>query len=222
MRKRGRRRGIAGAQMVAAVVALLGAALFPTIALAAPCLNEMMGDPASDWDGDGSYNYRNDEWVEIYNPGPGHVDLSEYALSDNEGLWTYRWPAGADLAVGEAAVVYGSQSLLWQESAGESQYGFNMSNDGDTVMLWQVAGGDTVLVDMHTFTTQEAEDDRSGGRNPDGIGAWEIFDGLNPYGGTTPPLGNGLDPTPGLPNSGTPPPVPVIESSWGEVKHLFE
>jgi len=189
---------------------------------AAPCLNEIMADPASDWDGDGNYEYRNDEWIELYNPGPGHVNLEEYALSDDEGLWTYGWAVGEVLAVGEAVVVYGSQSLAWQEAHGESQYGFRLGNDGDTVLLWQVAGGDSILVDSHVFNTYEAEDDRSTGRNPDGIGEWQIFDGLNPYGGTVEPLGNGLDPTPGLPNSGTPPPVAAEDGTWGGVKRLFE
>jgi hypothetical protein len=96
-----------------------------------------------------------------------------------------------------------------------------MSNDGDTVVLWQVAGGDTLLVDTHTFNTYEADDDRSTGRNPDGIGAWEIYDALNPYNGSTPPLGNGLAPTPGWPNSGDPPQTSLEDTSWGAVKTLF-
>ena len=50
---------------------------------------------------------------------------------------------------------------------------------------------------------------------------FEIYDGLNPYGGTEPPFGNGLAPTPGLPNSGDPPPVPVEGETWGGVKGLF-
>ncbi|MFH1143391.1 MAG: lamin tail domain-containing protein [Candidatus Eisenbacteria bacterium] len=188
---------------------------------AAPCLNEIVADPNRDWNGNGEYNYRDDEWVELFNPGPGHVNLEEYALSDDAGLWTYGFEVGSVLGVGEAIAIYGHQSVLWQQTHGESQYGFKLNNDGGTVLLWQVAGGDTILVDMHTFNTHEAEDDRAAGRHPDGIGEWEIFDGLNPYGGTVPPLGNGLDPTPGLPNSGTPPPVALEDPSWGMVKQLF-
>ncbi len=192
----------------------------PQVASAELAINEIMADPASDWDGDETYNYRDDEWVEIFNTGPGHVDLEEYALSDDAGLWTYGFEPGVTLAVGEALVIYGSQSLAWQQENDQPSYGFSMSNDGDTVVLWQVAGGDTLLVDTHTFNTYEADDDRSTGRNPDGVGDWEIFDALNAYGGSTPPLGNGLPPTPGLPNDGDPP-VPVRAESWGEVKGLF-
>ena len=218
MRKRCRKGWTAGWRCAAAAILLAACA---ATGYAAPCLNEIMADPASDWDGDGVYDSRNDEWVELYNPGPGHVELSEFALSDETGLWTYGFAPGEGLAVGETRVIYGGQSVLWQQANGQPQYGFRMSNDGDSVFLWQIAGGDTLLVDMRAFNTYEAEDDRSTGRNPDGTGAWEIFDALNPYSGTTPPAGNGLEPTPGLPNSGDPAPVPLLEPSWGEVKGVF-
>jgi len=213
-------RGVRGASLHALAATILLAALCAT-GQAAPCLNEIMADPASDWDGNGAYHSRDDEWVELYNPGPAHVDLSEYALADETGLWTCGFAAGDILGVGEARVIYGSQSVQWQEANGISMYGFRMSNEGDGVFLWQVAGGDTLLVDMHAFNTYEAEDDRSTGRNPDGTGPWQIYDALNPYTGTTEPLGNGLAPTPGLPNSGEPPAVPIAEPSWGEVKWIY-
>ncbi len=203
------------------VVAVLALIASPSVGHCGLCVNEIMADPASDWDGDGVYNFVDDEWVELYNSGPGHVDLGEYALSDDAGLWTYGFDEGQGLAVGEALVIYGSQSKAWQAEQDLPQYGFKMSNDGDTVVLWQVAGGDTLLVDSHTFNTYEADDDRATGRNPDGIGDWEIFDSLNPYSGTTPPPGNGLAPTPGLPNVGDPPPVEIEKATWGEVKSLF-
>jgi hypothetical protein len=204
--------------IVLGAVALL---LVPAAGYASLCVNEIMADPASDWDGDGDYDYKDDEWVELYNSGPGHVDLHEYGLSDDQELWTYGFEEGDVLAVGEAIVIYGSESVVWQQAHGYSTYGFRMSNDGDVVILWQFTGTDTLLVDTHTFNTYEADDDRSTGRNPDGVGEWEIFDALNPYGGSTPPLGNGLEPTPGLPNTEDPPPVPVQRGTWGQVKGLF-
>ena len=198
-------------------------ALFaPVVAQAGLCVNEIMADPASDWDGDGVYNYKDDEWVELYNAGPAHVDLEDFHLSDETGFLTYGFEGGQILAVGEALVIYGSQSVAWQQAWGYSTYGFRMSNDGDTVVLWEVAGADTLLVDSHTFNTYEADDDRSTGRDPDGIGDWIIFDALNPYGGTIPPLGNNLEPTPGFPNVGSPPSTPVDRASWGKVKSLFQ
>ncbi|MBD3235841.1 MAG: hypothetical protein GF330_03980 [Candidatus Eisenbacteria bacterium] len=200
---------------------VLGALLcLPVAGHCSLSINEIMGDPASDWDGDGDYNYRDDEWVELFNGGPGHVNLGEYLLGDDQGLRTFGWEDGEVLSEGEALVIYGSQSLAWQQEHDESSYGFGLSNDGDCVVLWQLAGDDTLLVDTHTFNTHEADDDRSTGRNPDGTGDWEIFDALNPYGGTTPPLGNGLPPTPGWPNLDDPP-SGARARSWGDVKALF-
>jgi hypothetical protein len=203
------------------IAVLVGVWLPPGTASAGLCINEIMADPASDWDGSGAYSYRDDEWIEIYNSGPGHIELHEYLLSDDSGLLTYGFEAGDVLAVGEARVIYGSQSVAWQQTHGQSSYGFKLGNDGDTQILWQLAGGDTLMVDSHTFNTYEADDDRSTGRNPDGIGDWEIFDALNPYTGTTPPLGNDLAPTPGEPNMGDPPPVTLEDVTWGSVKARF-
>jgi hypothetical protein len=116
-------------------------------------------------------------------------------------------------------VIYGSESKSWESANGHSALGFNMSNDGDTVVLLQVAGADTLIVDSHTFNTYEADDDRSTGRNPDGTGDWEIFDAMNPYGGGNPPPGNGLPPTPGTSNTA---PVPVRGGTWGSIKVLYD
>ena len=203
--------------LILAIALLLG---LPAPGRASLSVNEIMADPASDWDGDGDYNYRDDEWVELYNAGPGHVNLGEFMLGDDQGLRTFGWEDGEILSEGEAVAICGSQSLAWQQANGESSYGFALSNDGDCVVLWQVTADDTLLVDTHTFNTYEADDDRSSGRNPDGTGSWEIFDALNPYGGSTPPPGNGMGPTPGWPNLGDPP-SRVGGGSWGDVKALF-
>jgi hypothetical protein len=205
-------------------ITLTGSAILTVMLLSAPpalcglSINELMADPNSDWDGDGVYEFRDDEWVEIYNDGPGDVDLSSYLVGDADGLLAYRY--SGVLNAGEALVVYGSQSQEWQSNNGVSSLGFNMSNDGDTVVLYMIDNSDTLVVDSHTFNTNEAEDDRSTGRNPDGTGDWEIFDALNPYGGDTPPLGNGLPPTPGFPNDSGP--VATRALTWGVIKSLYE
>lgn len=186
-------------------------------ALCGLSINEIMADPNSDWDGDGLYDFRDDEWVEVYNDGPGDVDLTNYLLGDAEGLLTFGF--SGLLSQGEALVVFGSQSQAWQSENGVSSLGFNMSNDGDTVMLFHVDGPDTLIVDSHAFLTHEADDDRSTGRYPDGTGDWQLFDEMNPYSGDTPPLGNGLPPTPGLPNTSEP--VATRSTTWGAIKSLF-
>lgn len=182
-------------------------------------LNEVVADPARDWDGDGVYDLRGDEWIEIVNTGAGAADLSQIFVGDETGAFVYGF--SGSLAPGEVRVVFGSESIVWEQGHGESATGLRLGNDGDTATLWQVSEGDTLLLDAYSYNTQEAEDDRSTGRNPDGGAIWEIFDALNPYGGQGPPAGNGLPPTPGARNDGTGE-VPVAESTWGRVKQLFQ
>jgi hypothetical protein len=181
-------------------------------------LNELMADPATDWDGSGSYSFRDDEWIEISNPGSGDMSLDGYYLGDEAGNFVYGFTNS--LGPGNVFVVFGSDAVAWESSHGESATGLRLGNDGDTATLWQVVGADTTLVDAYTFTTDEAEDDRSSGRVPDGGPAWELFDGMNPYSGGDPPLGNGRVPTPGALNTGDDP-SPLLKSTWGQIKVLY-
>ncbi len=198
---------------------LVGATLFTTFlispALATPdiVLNEVLGDPARDWDGDGEINSTGDEWVEIYNRGAGAVDLTGYRIGDLDRSWAYGF--SGSLQADGRVVVFGSDSKVWQQANGESAYGLRLSNSGDTVVLWQISGSDTLQVDSFTYANHEADDDRSSGRRPDGAEHWELYDGLNGYGGTTPPPGNGCMPTPGASNNCV---TAIDESSWGAVK----
>jgi len=178
-----------------------------------------MADPDSDWDGNGSYSYRDDEFVEIFNPGPGPLPLDGLFLADELGGYVFGFTG--TLAEGAVRVVYGSESVAWEQANGQAATGLRLGNDGDTVQLVQVIEGVSTTVDAYTYTTYEAEDDRASGRNPDG-GTWELFDALNPYAGETPPAGNGLPPSPGGPNGmEDPPPSPVAERSWGQIKALY-
>jgi hypothetical protein len=182
-----------------------------------PVLNEMMADPARDWDGNGTYSSRDDEWVEIYNPGPGSLTLDGYLIGDETQSPLYGF--SGTLAAGGHKVVYGSDAVAYQQAHGLGVYGLRLGNDGDTETLLHVVGTDTLLIDSYTYNTYEAEDDRSSGRRPDGSSTWQIFDGLNPYTGTTPPVGNGLLPTPGGSNGGTP--VPALAATWGTIRAVY-
>lgn len=202
------------------VVCLACLAALPSLGTCGPLLNEMMGDPNRDWDGDGVYSSRNDEWVEIYNPGPGALDLEGYFLADDLGKPVYGYTES--LPAGAVKVVYGGQSVAWESSHGQAATGLRLSNDGDTVELKQVVGPDTLLVDAYTYNTYEAEDDRASGRLPDGTDTWSLFDALNPYSGQAPPHGNGLPPTPGALNTGQgDPPTPSAEDTWGRIKQFY-
>jgi hypothetical protein len=176
-------------------------------------INEVLADPARDWDGDLLLDSTDDEWVEIVNVGAVPADLTGLRLGDLERAWAYEF-AGT-LPIGERLVIFGSVSQAWQQANGEPAFGHRLANTGDTVVLWHIAGADTSLVDQFTFLDHEAEDDRSSGRRPDGGPTWELFDALNPYTGDEPPLGNGCGPSPGGSNSCV---TPVEETTWGRIK----
>ncbi len=181
--------------------------------------NEILADPVADWDGDGARSSRNDEWIEIVNVGTSTVDLSCYRAADASGGFDWRYGFSGLLAPGEVRVVYGSDSVAWEHANGFPAFGLSLNNAGDTVFLYDVLGGDTLIVDQYTYQSFQVLDDRSTGRSPDGNGQWVVFDGLNPYLGSRPPLGTGCAPTPGGVNCI--PAVPVEESTWGAVKHLY-
>jgi hypothetical protein len=183
-------------------------------------LNEILADPASDWDGDTSADSRSDEWVEIVNVGSSSVDLSSFRLGDLSGGRSWRYGFDGALAPGAVRVVYGSQAVLWEQANDFPAFGLSLNNGGDTVFLFDTSSGDTLAVDQYAYSNFEVQDDRATGRNPDGTGLWEIFDALNQYSGTTPPLGNGCLPTPGENNTCTAS-VPVEQSTWGAIKALY-
>jgi len=179
-------------------------------------LNEFIAGPARDWNGDGAFSTRDDEWVEVLNSGAETLDLSSYLLTDGDRLPRYAF--SGTLGTGARRVVFGKDSYDWEKAQGYPAYGLSLSNSGDTVMLWQVAGAETLLVDSYVYKSHEAAADRAVGRLPD-AGSWALLDGLNPYIGTTPPLGTGCSPTPGLPNNCDN--VPVHPATWGRLKALY-
>jgi len=179
-------------------------------------INEILADPATDWNGDGAVTFRDDEWLEIVNAGTAPALLDNLRVSDASNVFRYGF--SGVLAPGARVLVYGSQSAAWESANGLSTVGLSLNNAGDTVRLWQLTGTDTLLVDEYAYGAHEGLDDRSTGRLPDGSGTWFVFDSLNPYTGTTPPLGTGCPPTPGGPNGC---PTAVEGTTWGQFKQLF-
>jgi hypothetical protein len=192
-----------------------------SLGTAQPCqgqvvLSEILGDPAQDWDGDATVDFKADEWVEITNLGLDPVPLDSLRLSDASD--TFRFGFQGTLSPGSHLVVYGSDSVAWETSTGHSTVGLSLNNGGDTVRLWQLAGAETLLVDAYTYAAHEAEDDRSTALVDADSGTWMLFDVHNPYTGTDPPTSTGCPPTPSGPNVC---PTAVEEQSWGAVKRLF-
>lgn len=180
-------------------------------------LNEIMAGPARDWDGSGAFSSRDDEWVEVANTGAAPLDLSSFLITDGDSIPRYAFTG--TLAAGARLVIYGKNSWDWERATGHPAFGFSLSNTGDSVLLWQVVAAETLLVDSYKYVSHQAAADRAIGRHPDGSGDWALFDGLNPYTGTTPPQGNGCNPSPGALNiCGDTPTRPV---TWGSVKSLY-
>ena len=179
-------------------------------------ISEILAGPARDWDGSGAFSSRDDEWIEIVNGGPAAADLSPYFVTDGDTI--PRFGFTGTLAPNAVLLVTGAMSVAWEKATAHPQFGLSLSNTGDKVMLWKVTGSDTALVDVYAYKSHESAADRAVGRTPDGS-EWKLEDELNPYTGTTSPIGTGCPPTPGAANScGV---VPVAQTSWGRLKALW-
>jgi len=189
----------------------------PVVVTSAVRLNEIMAGPARDWDGSGTFSSRDDEWVEIVNTGFGDAVLDGFLITDADAL--PRMALSGTLPAGGHLMITGNQSHAWEQANGFPAFGLSLSNSGDSVMLWQVIGADTSLVDTYTYKSHEAAADRAIGRSPDASGTWVIFDSLNPYSGTTGPQGNGCAPSPGAENvCGA---TPTRTETWGRIKTMY-
>jgi hypothetical protein len=175
-----------------------------------PVLNEILAGPARDWSGDGAFDARDDEWLEVRNAGGASVDLAAYRVADADS--TIRYAFSGMLLPGEVALVTGATAIEWQRSVGRTATGLSLNNSGDTVHLFRIDGADTVLVDQKVYNSIEGASDRATGRLGD---SWILFDSLNPYGGSGQPSGTGCPPTPGGQNGCT---TKVDETTWGWIK----
>ena len=203
--------------LVLAFPAHLPAAATPACADAPLKLNEILAGPARDWDGSGTFSSRDDEWVEIVNTGATPIVLDGFFITDGDSI--PRFALSGSLDGGAYMLVTGKQAFDWEKTTGHPAFGLSLGNSGDSAMLWQVVGAETLLVDSYTYKSHEAAADRAIGRSPDRTGAWVLFDSLNPYSGTTLPKGNGCAPTPGSANLCDL--TPVRRSSWGAIKAIF-
>ena len=188
-----------------------------SLGTAALAINEFVPGPAHDWDGSGAFSARDDEWIEVANPGTTALALTPYFITDADSIPRYAF--SGSLAAGTRLVVFGKQAYDWERATGHPAFGFSLSNTGDAVMLWQVTAADTVLIDTYAYKSHEAAADRAIGRLPDASGTWALFDALNPYTGTVPPQGNGCSPSLGDANACTP--TPVHNATWGRMKALY-
>ena len=197
---------------------LVNALPVPVVSTGAPLvLNEIMAGPARDWDGNGVFSSRDDEWVEVVNAGATPLAAGSFFLSDGDSIPRYAFTGV--IGAGEHVVVFGRNAFDWEKATAHPAFGLSLANTGDEVILWQVTGADTVVLDRYKFLAHEAAADRAVGRVPGGSGAWVLFDALDPYTGALAPSGTGCTPTPGQPNACDVTPVATL--SWGRLKALY-
>jgi lamin tail-like protein len=179
-------------------------------------LNEILPGPGRDWDGSGAFSSRDDEWVEVLNASDATLDLTGYFITDADSIPRFAFAGTLDARL--RLVVFGGDAVAWEHATGFPAFGLSLGNSGDAVLLWRVIGPDTTLVDSYAYTSHEAAADRSIGRVND-EGAWELFDGLNPYTGTLEPVGNHCNPSPDALNAcGV---TPARPPTWGRIKSLY-
>ena len=129
-------------------------------------INEIMAAPRSglrDEDGDLS------DWIEIKNNGDQTIDLSHFALSDNEQRpvkWLF--PEGAYIAPHSTFLVFCSGKNR-PNVGGYPHTNFRISAEGETITLSTKQGQ---LIDRISFETLPV--DCSYGRNAE-TGAWQVF-----------------------------------------------
>ena len=200
----------------------LALSLAPRLATSRPLaaspltINEFLAGPARDWDGSGAFSSRDDEWVELRNGDASPLDLAGYLVTDGDSI--PRFALSGTLGPGGRLVVFGSAAYAWERANGYPAFGLSLGNGGDAVLLWRVAGPDTVLVDSYAYGSHEAAADRSVGRLDDS-GPWVLFDGLDPYSGSTAPVGTHCDPTPGAANACAT--TGTRTGQWGRIKALY-
>lgn len=129
------RRGIAA--LVAAGVALTAFAGCDTVVYTDVVINELMADNSVTLtDESGAYS----DWIELYNPSMGKVDLSGYGLSDNPNQpFRYTIPE-VTIGRGEYLLIYMDGENRVTDS-GEIHASFKLSSAGDeTILLTSPAG----------------------------------------------------------------------------------
>ncbi len=137
-------------------------------------LHEFLADPAADLAGDanndGVRDSYDDEFIEIYNSGPGLVDLSGWRLNDAEET-RHVFASGISIFPGELIVVFGggNPNLESAHAFIASTGILRLNNRGDTILLSDADGN---LVDFYAYGS-EAGNDQSLVRSPERIkGEW--------------------------------------------------
>lgn len=132
-------------------------------------INEILYNPPSDANGDGTTDTSGDEFIEFINDSGSSLDISGWTVSDGGGV-KYTFPDGSIIPAGKAFVVFADPALgtgfggAYLYSAGS----LSLNNDGDNIIL-KDADGATVT----SYNYSGSQSDESITRNPDINGSFE-------------------------------------------------
>jgi hypothetical protein len=125
-------------------------------------INEILPDPASDWNSDGFID-SDDEWIELYNNGAYVVNIGGWVLDDVLGSSgssdPYVIPRGISIMPFEYMIFYGRDTKVILNNYGE-----------EDVTLLDEKGS---IIDLFHFNL--TSDDTALGRYPDGLDSWKNF-----------------------------------------------
>lgn len=131
-------------------IAVLPICLGAQHAIAGLVINEIMANPngpgAADVDSncDTTFNFADDEYVELVNDMTTSLDISNWTLNDGAGL-KHTFAMGTVLAPGQAFVLFGGGSSTSDCTCGAlfdvaSSGSLGLNNSGDTVTIFDAMG----------------------------------------------------------------------------------
>ena len=133
-------------------------------------INEINADPSNnengegDANGDGTANFSEDEFVELYNTGAVAIDMENFTLSDGSSV-RHIFPAGTILQPNSFITVFGGgtpTNIPGIAQVASEGGGLSLSNSGDQVILQDNNGAE-----LATYEYTGAGNNQSIGRNPD-------------------------------------------------------
>ncbi|HNT14846.1 MAG TPA: lamin tail domain-containing protein [Verrucomicrobiota bacterium] len=140
---------------------------------------------------------QHDPWVEIFNPGPAAINLTDYRLTDSyTNLARWSFPAGLTIAPQSFLLVWCDNEPA-QTAAGVPHTNFRLSSGSGQVALSRLSGGTNQLVDYLTYHNLPAN--WAYGDVPDAQPFYRA---------------NLFYPTPGAANNGAAAPITVFINEW--------
>jgi hypothetical protein len=129
---------------------------------------------------------RDEDWIELYNPGPGVADVSGYYLSDkNTNPTKWQIPAGTTIPAGGFLRIWLSSMDGWHGGQLHSNFKITQRQPNPEYVVFADPGG--IVLESYHLLVYGTQTNHSWGRSPNGSAVWKVF----------------TAPTPGLSNIGT-------------------